>query len=300
MKEIIIILLIVVLCYLTYKTFFYKENFNTNLENIILQENSPELVLDNASKMIDSDNVEISDLNKNITDDLLSQLFTDNIENSNFDTGQIHNNESLNNEDIKKKNKKLRQDINKISFEQDKTLDNIKNELVKIISLREPINLLKQKYENEDIKILKNKIKIIEKNLSFKDVKSDETTLSEFTKSKINIANMYNNIAVIYNNNGNYEDALDNIDIALKYVNNDKTNKKFANMNLDKTKAVILKNKGLILKENNKPKEAKNSFEEGIELLKKHSKNYNNAPFKNKNNKKSEIIDELNFLIDSI
>ena len=50
--------------------------------------------------MIDSDNVEISDLNKNITDDLLTQLFTDNIENSNFDTGQSQVLET-NDEDIK-------------------------------------------------------------------------------------------------------------------------------------------------------------------------------------------------------
>ena len=100
---------------------------------------------------------------------------------------------------IEDENKLLKDKLNKERYKQNRTLGNIKHELVKMISLKENIDSLQ--YKNKNMTIMK----------LLEDVEHHKKNPGK--KSDIEIIKIYNNIAGIYDN-------LENIQKLLKYLIN--------------------------------------------------------------------------------
>lgn len=127
---------------------------------------------------------------------------------------------------IEDENKLLKDKINKERYKQNRTLNNIKNELVKIISLKENINSLQ--YKNKNMNIMKLK----------EDVEYYKIRPSK--ESDIEIIKIYNNIAGIYDDLGNYSEALKILDEGIKL------SYKYDDFNYNYYSGLNFHNKGLV------------------------------------------------------
>lgn len=130
---------------------------------------------------------------------------------------------------IEDENKLLKDKINKERYKQNRTLENIKNELVKMISLKEDINSLQYKNKNMNIMKLKEDVEYYKRKPS--------------KESDIEIIKIYNNIAGIYDELENYSEALKILDEAIKlsYKYDDFNNNYYSGLNLHNKGLVKLK-----------------------------------------------------------
>ena len=215
---IFIIILIISIYYLNIEKFTVFNNVSTEYKV------SKDKIMDSARKIKSSTNAPIID--KLIDDTLLTNLIEHDFDNdSPPDNSYESKSEFLSlvhQKDLGKKmidsnadgidvrsiftiedeNKLLKDKLNKERYKQNRTLENIKNELVKLISLKENVDSLE--YKNQNMLIMK----------LLEEIKHHKKTPGK--KSDIEIIKIYNNIAGIYDTLENYMEAIKMIDEAIK------------------------------------------------------------------------------------
>lgn len=167
---------------------------------------------------------------KIISDDLLTDLLEKNYENDDSpDNVYDSNNDLLNpivDDDeqnkkvlestadnksiftIEEENKILRNKLTKERYNQNVSLEKIKNELLKLLSLKEDVYSLEEKSESGMIKKLKKEINKLKKNTG--------------KKNDIVMVKLYNNLGLLYESLYNINDALKSFETALEIMHSHK------------------------------------------------------------------------------
>ena len=185
-------------------------------------------IINKSSRMLLDSNKPITE--KVISDDLLTDLLEKNYENDDspenvYDStndllnpiveDDEQNKKVLESSDdnksiftIEEENKILRNKLTKERYNQDISLEKIKNELLKLLSLKEDVYSLEEKSESSMIKKLKKEINELKKNTG--------------KKNDIMMVRLYNNLGLLYESLYNIHDALKSLESALEIMHSHK------------------------------------------------------------------------------
>lgn len=225
-----------------------------------------------------------------IGEDLLTTLLEHDYSNDNTPEGQIGGttNKSFTTPskeedfilDKRTENANLRQKIISTKYTMDNTLNNISNELYSLLKQRQDVNSIEYDNYSRDLYDLFSKID------KYKEIPGYD--------SDIKISRLFNEIAFVYVNNNNITKSLENIETALNYLS--KIPEYFNPLKVNYYKGVTFHNKGVITKDSDDLKTAKNKYKEALKDI---SNNLNNEEEEIKSNcyKKIKLVEnDINYL----